>query len=350
MRSNAKFIFSKKRVLEEFKNIESISDIVCYSVKSNPYITSILEESTSSNFLIHHVNEIKNIKDKDKVWFMLHSPEKEELSFIFKEKINKFIVDNKNDLDFLLEEINKNNYKITLLLRMRLKEYTVVTGKYFVYGFYSKEINEIIKNIKENQLIEKIGVHFHRKTQNLSEWNLLEEITSSLSKETLDSLDFLDIGGGLPVVYKNINPKSIDVIYDKIKELKEFLNKQNIKIITEPGRSIAAPSGILETTIKNIIDDTIFIDASLFNCSMDTLVTHIKLLVKGEAEKEEGKAYTIKGLTPASEDIFRYRVYFKEGFFPKVGDKITFLNAGAYIYYTDLFNLERPKIEIIDFL
>ncbi|MDD4050254.1 MAG: decarboxylase, partial [Candidatus ainarchaeum sp.] len=60
------------------------------------------------------------------------------------------------------------------------------------------------------------------------------------------------------------------------------------------------------------------------------------------------KPYTIKGLTPASEDIFRYRVYFKEGYVPKIGDKVIFLNAGAYIYYTDLFNLERPKIEIID--
>ncbi len=347
MKSNAKFIFSKKKVLEEYKKINEISDIVAYSVKSNPYITNILEENTSSNFLIHHINEIKNIEDKERIWFMLHSPDKEEISFIFKEKINKFIVDNKNDLDFLLKEIKKENKKITLLLRMRLKEYTVVTGKFFVYGFYSKEINLLIKEIKDNPFIEKIGIHFHRKTQNLSEWSLLEEISSSLLKETLDYLDFLDIGGGLPVVYKNINPKSIDVIYKNIKELKEFLNNQNIKLITEPGRSIAAPSGVLETTIKNIVDDTIFVDASLFNCSMDTLITHIKLLVKGEEDKEQGKAYTIKGLTPASEDIFRYKVYFKEENLPKIGDKITFLNAGAYIYYTDLFNLEKPKIEII---
>jgi ornithine decarboxylase len=348
MISNAKFIFSKKKVLEEYYKIEKLADIVCYSVKSNPYITSILEDNTSSNFLIHHINEIKNIKDKSKIWFMLHSPEKEEMSLIFKEKINKFIVDNIKDLDFLLKEIKENNYKITLLIRMRLKEYTVVTGKFFVYGFYSKEVNEIIRDIKENKLIEKIGVHFHRKTQNLSEWSLLEEVVSSLSKEVLNFLDFLDIGGGIPVVYKNINPQSITVIYEKIKELKEFLNNQNIKLIIEPGRSIAAPSGILKTTIKNIVNDTIFIDASLFNCSMDTLVTHVKLLVEGEKDIPQGRAYTIKGATPASEDIFRYRVYFNEEKLPKIGDCLIFKNAGAYIYYTDLFNLERPKIEFQD--
>jgi ornithine decarboxylase len=348
MKSNAKFVFSKEKILEEYKKVEMLSDIVCYSVKSNPYITSVLEENTSSNFLIHHNNEIEKIKDKKKIWYMLHSPDKEEISVIFKEGIDKFIVDNKNDLNFLLEEIKKNNYKITLLLRMRLKEYTVITGKFFVYGFYSKEVNDIINEIKKEPLIESLGVHFHRKTQNLSEWSLIEEISSSLTKDTLEKIDFIDIGGGLPVLYKNINPKTIEVIYDKLKELKIFLNKQNIKLITEPGRSIAAPSGKLITTIKNIVTDTIFIDASLFNCSMDTLVTHVKLLVEGEDETDIGKAYTIKGLTPASEDIFRYRVYFKEGYVPKIGDKVIFLNAGAYIYYTDLFNLERPKIEIID--
>lgn len=348
MISNAKFIFSKKKIIEEYKKIENLSDIVCYSIKSNPYITDILEKETSSNFLIHHINEINYIEDKDKIWFMLHSPDKEEINLIFKEKINKFIVDNKKDLDFLLNKIKENNYDIILLLRMRLKEYTVVTGKYFVYGFFSKEINEIIPTLKENKLIKKIGVHFHRKTQNLSEWNLLEEITSSLTEETLNILDILDIGGGYPVIYKNISSTTINLIYNQIKIFKEFLNKKNIKLLTEPGRSIAASSGVLETTIKNIIDDTIFVDASLFNCSMDTLVSNIKLLVKGESLENEGKCYVIKGLTPASEDIFRYRVYFKEENIPKIGYKIIFLNAGAYIYYTDLFNLERPKIEFIE--
>jgi ornithine decarboxylase len=348
MKSNAKFIFSKKIILKEYKKIQDVSDIVSYSVKSNPYIVGILENNTTCKFLIHHINEMSKIKNKKNVWYMLHSPDKEEIELLFKEGINKFIIDNKNDFNFLLNEIEKNNYKITLLLRMRLKEYTVVTGKYFVYGFYSKEVNELISVLKNNPLIENKGIHFHRKTQNLSEWNLISEIESSLTKETLDLIGLLDIGGGLPVVYKNINPRTLDVIYKKITELKQFLNNKNIKLITEPGRSIAAPSGKLVTTIKNIVDDTIFIDASLFNCSMDTLVAHIKLLVEGENDVDIGKPYTIKGLTPASEDIFRYRVYFKEGYIPKIGDNIIFNNAGAYIYYTDLFNLERPKIEFVD--
>ena len=73
---------------------------------------------------------------------------------------------------------------------------------------------------------------------------------------------------------------------------------------------------------------------------MDTFVAHIRLLVDGEKEKRE--AYTIKGCTPDSMDIFRYRVFLEK---PKKGEKITFLNAGAYNYASDFCNL--PKLETI---
>ena len=356
MLSKAKFIFSKSKVMSEYFKIERLTNIIAYSVKSNPYITPILEDNTPSNFLLHHINELIYIKDKSKVWFMLHSPEKEELEILFKENINKFIIDNENDLNSLLYFLDTTvpkSEKITLLLRMRLKEYTIQTGRYFVYGFYSFEINKLISELKKNPRIEALGVHVHRKTQNLSEWALVSELTDSLSPETLKSIKYLDIGGGIPVPYKNICAPVIESIYKEIETIKLFANKNGLKLILEPGRAIAGPSGRLVTTIKNIVDNTIFIDASLFNSSMDTLVTHIKLLVDGEineteTEKEKGIPYIIKGLTPASEDIFRYRVYFKEGREPKIGNKLIFLNAGAYIYYTDLFNLERPEIEFED--
>ncbi len=344
MISKAKFVFSKSKVLQEYNLLKEVSDIICYSVKTNPYITNILEQETDSYFLIHHINELQYIADKTKILFMLHSPDQQELDIIFKYPITNFIVDNINDLDFLLKYISETNKKINLFLRMRLKEYTVNTGRYFVYGMYSSQINELIPKLKQNQNIQKLGIHFHRKTQNLSEWSLIRELEDSLSSETFKNIDFVDIGGGIPVSYKNTKAEIINNVFEKINDLKQFLHQKNIKLIIEPGRAIAGPSGKLITHIKNVIDNTIIIDASVYNCAMDTIVSHIKLLVDGEDIEEKGKSYIIKGCTPASEDIFRYRIYFKKEKEPKIGDELIFLNAGAYIYYTDLFNLEKPEI------
>jgi ornithine decarboxylase len=348
MISRAKFEISKSKIINKYNELDNVSDIILYSVKSNPYITHILEKNTFSKFLLHNINELDKVKDKSKIWFMLHSPEKKEFKIIFKENISNFIIDNINDLNNFLEYINKHQRKVNLLLRMRLKEYTVQTGKYFVFGMYSSQINKLIPDLKENPNINKLGVHFHRKTQNISEWSLIRELKDSLSDQVWSIIDYLDIGGGIPVAYKNITPSVINLIYNNIKELKKFVNSKNIKLIIEPGRAIAAPSTRLITTIINIVDNNIFIDASLFNCSMDTLVAHIKLLVENENTNANTTPYLIKGGSPTSEDIFRYRVYFNENYTPKIGDKIVFLNAGAYIYYTDLFNLEKPEIKFVD--
>ena len=57
--------------------------------------------------------------------------------------------------------------------------------------------------------------------------------------------------------------------------------------------------------------------------------------------QEKGQAYTIKGMTPDSMDILRYRVFLKK---PKIGDKIVFLNAGAYTFSTDFCGLKKLAI------
>ena len=61
------------------------------------------------------------------------------------------------------------------------------------------------------------------------------------------------------------------------------------------------------------------------------------------SEKEKGEFYLIKGNSPTRDDIFRYKVKLKN---PKIGDEITFLNAGAYSYSTDFFGY-KPLKEII---
>ncbi len=116
-------------------------------------------------------------------------------------------------------------------------------------------------------------------------------------------------------------------------------------MIIEPGRYIAAPAISLHTKIKIIYDNNIVINCSVFNSAMDTFVVHNKLKIRGENENKRGKAYTIKGKTPDSMDIFRYRVYLDN---PKIGDEIVFENAGAYNYSTDFCGLEKPETKVVD--
>lgn len=339
----ARFVLSKSKMLAQYKTVREHADGVSYSVKTNPFLVNLLEKETDSFFSVHFLNYLDIVKDKSRVWFISQSWNADELERIFEKGVRSFIVDNENDLNLLLKFIEDRKEKINLLLRMRLKERTIHTERHFVFGMYSRQINELIPKLRKNLYIGQLGIHFHRKTQNISEWSLRDELSESLDNDVMNSIDIMNIGGGLPVAYKNHNIDTMPYIFDKIEEMRNWIHKCGAKMIIEPGRFIAAPCIKLEAEIKNIYDSNIIINSSVYNSAMDTFVAHIRLLV--ENELEEGHAYTIKGCTPDSMDVFRYRVFLNN---PKVGDKIIFLNAGAYTYSTDFCNMEKLETIIVD--
>jgi ornithine decarboxylase len=346
---NARFLLSKSKVLEQYSKIRKIADIVSYSSKTNPLVTRILEKETDSMFSIHTINELKHIKDKSRVLFLAQGWTYEFIKNLINQGINNFVVDNETDLDTILKFLENNNVKINLFLRIKLKEKTLRTERYFVFGMSSDVINKRLRELNNNKKIKNklinLGIHFHRKTQNMSEWNLKYEISNILEKDSLELVDIINIGGGLPSEYINTNVDVLETIFKKINEFREWLKNFNIKLMIEPGRFIAAPSSKLVTYIIGIYENNIIVNASIYNTDLDALVVPVKLLVEGELKKGKGKPYVIKGITPCSMDLFRYRVYLKN---PKIGDEIVFLNAGAYNFKSDFCDLEELETIIID--
>jgi ornithine decarboxylase len=343
MRNNGRFLLSKKKTIEQYDAVRSMCDIVSYSFKTNFEIGHVLEQESDCMFSIHSIESVKMLKDRSRLIHLAQGWDDAEISELFLLGVDKFIVDNLSDLEILLNFIEKNNKSIWLFLRMRLREHTIQTGKYYVYGMKADMINEWVPKLAANKHITNLGIHFHRKTQNISEWSLKYELESLLSKETLDAIDYLNIGGGLPVRYKNYRLDVESQIFGHIKDLREWLG--DVKLMIEPGRFIAGPPIVLEADIMIIYDNNIIVNCSVWNAAMDTFVANIRLLVEGELEDGKGIPYTIKGNSPDSMDILRYRVFLPE---QKVGAKIRFLNAGAYNFHTNFCNLPKLETVIVD--
>ncbi len=346
--TSPRFVLSKQKVLEQYNKVRPLSDIVSYSSKTNQVVTKILEEDTDSIFSIHSSNELKHINNMNRVIFLAQGWREEEIRQLLSKGISWFVVDNESDLDVLLAYLENNDVSISLLLRLRLKENTLRTEKYFVFGMTSETVNrkimEIKNNLSINEKLNHLGIHFHRKTQNMAEWSLLYELSNVVPEEVLQAINIVNMGGGLPAEYANTNVDVLPGIINKIDEFREWLRKNDIKMIIEPGRFIAAPSCRLMTKIIGIHQNNIIVNASVYNSNMDALIVPVKLLVEGELPKEHplAKPFVIKGITPCSMDLFRYRVYLNN---PRVGDQLVFLNAGAYNFSTDFCDLE--KIETV---
>jgi len=264
-----------------------------------------------------------------------------------KKGIENFVVDNEIDLKRILNLIGKEKKKINLSLRMKFLEHRVGTGKYFVYGMPSVKVNELILKLRNNNLLSKIGVHIHRKSQNTSEWELVDDLEDSLTKESLEIISFVNLGGGLPSVYRNSSEKIFDYIFERLSYAKKWLNEKNVDVIIEPGRFLAAPCIRLEVEVIQKYGRNLIVNTTLYNCALDTLLTGTRLRVLNERNsEEEGENFLIKGNSPTRDDIFRYKVRLDSKI--KVGDKIVFLNAGAYNYTTDFFGYKKLQTDILE--
>lgn len=336
----ARFILSRKKVLEQYRILSEIADIVGYNFKANKEVGKIIEKETKAPIVLSSLSSIDELEDKSRAIYIIQGNSLNEIKGMIKNGIRCFIVDNESDLKRLLsleEEIN-------LFVRMKVREHTIYTGKYFVYGFHWKKVQEIIPRLRKDNKIKELGIHFHRKTQNVGEWFLKEEFEDVLTEDVVNAIDIINIGGGIPVEYANSKP-NIKAIFVKIREFKDFVNGLGIKLAMEPGRFIAAPSIKLEANVINSYEENLILDCSLYNTCIDIILMNIKLLVDGEKESGRYK-YLLKGYTPDSMDIFRYKVFLEEE--KKVGDKIIFLNAGAYNFYTEFNELPRVPTIIVD--
>ena len=309
-----------------------------------------LEECVQVNFSIHAFEEIEDINDKKKISFFTQAENEKELKEILEKGIRNFVVDNEVDLMRLLDVIESEKVRINLSLRMKFQEHRIGTGKYFVYGMGAMKVNKIIEEIKDNELIDKLGIHLHRKSQNTSEWEIKEEIEDSLSADSLERINMINLGGGLPSIYRSSSVDVFDYIFEKIKTFVDWLNEKNIEVVIEPGRFLAAPCVRLECEVIQKYARNLIINTTIYNCSLDNVLTGTKMLVEGElnereGEEDNGEYYLIKGNSPTRDDIFRYKVKLEN---KEVGDKIVFLNAGAYNYTTDFFGYNKLDTEVIE--
>lgn len=275
---------------------------------------------------------MQRLRDKKRAVVLLQGEKPGEIKKMIDAGVNGFIVDNESDLKKICSFIDDAR----IFLRIKIKEHTVYTGKYFVYGFDWKAVPELLKKYRG-----RFGLHFHRKTQNIGEWSLKEDF-GPVIEAVGSGIEWMNIGGGIPAEYHNSHP-DFQPIAKEITDFREYLKEKSIGLILEPGRYIAAPAVKLETEVILKYAKTLVVDASIYNAYLDTFLFHMRLPVEGEVNA--GHEYLIKGKSPDSLDILRYRVFFPKE--KKEGDKIVFLNAGAYNFHTEFADLEKIRTEVV---
>ena len=189
------------------------------------------------------------------------------------------------------------------------------------------------------------GIHFHALCENTS--YTLERVLESFIKlyhPLIQQAKWLNFGGGHLITRKDYEPDHL------IKILKEFKAKYpNIEeIILEPGSAVGWQTGVLVSTIQDIVPGgdfpTVMLDVS-FTCHMpDCLEMPYKPAVLNTVEKSRYE-YNLGGMSCLAGDFMGTWCFGNE---LKTGDKIVFDDMIHYtMVKTSTFNgINLPNIGI----
>ena len=199
-----------------------------------------------------------------------------------------------------------------------------------------------------NELPDGIeGIHFHVlcESDSYSLEKVLENLEAKFGKY-LHQVKWVNMGGGHLITKAGYNQSHL------IELLKKFSLKYNVKVILEPGSAIAWETGVLVSTVKDIVEhkgiQTAILDVSFTAHMPDTLEMPYRPKIIGTIEPNENSIhlYRLGGVSCLAGDFMEAYDFGHE---LQLGERIIFLDMIHYtMVKTTMFNgVNHPAIAIL---
>ena len=351
----------KKNVINFKLNFSKLNPLICFSIKSNANLNIIKEikrlglgaDVVSKGELIQ---AIKAGINPSKIVFSGVGKTDSELKFAIDKKILLINSESKSEV-LEIERIAKSKKKI-VGIGIRLNPNTdaktlnkISTGKKGdKFGVNEKTFIELVNYIKKSKYINLrcLSVHIGSQIFNNKPFEQMLRVLDKVISKTKFKFDFIDLGGGIGIPYKNDKKKFNYSNYQKL--IIKFLRKYNSKIIFEPGRSIVGNIGILISKIIYIKENQkksfIILDAGMNDLMRPALYgAKHRIIPTNKTRKISNKTYEFVGPICESTDKFLAINKFQK---LKEKDLIIICDVGAYgSSLSSNYNLRPKPAEIL---
>ena len=340
---------------------------VLYAVKTNPNEKVIKQiiQSGVEDFDVASLNEIKlikKIKSETNLYFMHTVKTRESISSAyFNYGVRNFALDNKDELRKILDATNQAK-DLNLFVRIAISNEHAEIDLSRKFGALISEALGLVRLCKEYS--RKLGISFHVGSQcmhKISYSKGIQEI-GNIIKKTKILPDIINVGGGFPSVYPDLNPEPIKNYINEIKlSLKNLKINKLPDIICEPGRALVAESG--STIVKVILrkKQNLYINdgtyGSLFDAGVPNFVLPSKMITNGRLRSKKLTAFSFFGPTCDSLDYMKGPFLLPNNI--KEGDYIELGQLGAYgltfrtkfngFYSNEIYELsDKPIMSLYD--
>ncbi len=311
---------------------------VLYAVKTNPNkeVLKHIINNGIENFDTASINEIlliKSLKPDAHIYFMHTVKSRKDISeAYFNLGIRDFALDTKDELVKILEA---TKYAKDLILYIRISisnEHAEIdlSGK---FGAPSSEALGLVRLCKEHAY--KMGISFHVGSQCMHKVSFTKAISEvgNIIKKTKIIPDIINVGGGFPSIYPDLNPEPLENYLNEIKNSITKLNLPNTpELICEPGRAIVAESGstIVKVNLRKkqklYINDGTY--GTLFDAGVPNFILPSRMISNGRIQSKKLTAFNFFGPTCDSMDYMKGPFMLPNNI--KEGDYIELGQLGAY--------------------
>ncbi|MFA5863614.1 MAG: diaminopimelate decarboxylase [Phycisphaerae bacterium] len=263
------YIYSANTFIDHYRKIASafarLDPMICYSVKcnSNTHICRLLAKAGAGFDVVSGGELFRAIQaggDPSRMVYAGVGKTDQEINEALDVGLGWFNIESVPELENLQRITSERKIVTRAALRInpdidpKTHRHTATGKKHSKFGVDIEQAESIIKKYAKHDYVQLVGVHLHIGSPINSTQPYIQAIEKvlrlieSLRKQGF-TIDTLDMGGGFGADYTSEQAPISEVYASAIIPL---LVDSGLKIIMEPGRAIAANSGILVTKVLYI--------------------------------------------------------------------------------------------------
>ncbi|PIQ87684.1 MAG: diaminopimelate decarboxylase [Candidatus Omnitrophica bacterium CG11_big_fil_rev_8_21_14_0_20_43_6] len=354
------YVYSYHTLTDHYLKLKSafseINPLICYSVKANSNL-SILKALIAKGAGLDIVSGGELFRAQkvgcpaERIVYASVGKTDQEIRAAIRSGILFFNVESKAELENI-NRIAKSLNKITRAAIRLNPDVEVKTHKYITTGKITNKFGIDLESAYKILLLRDkfrnlniCGLHIHIGSQITQSEPFVEAIKKVSNfiqrlKAKGINLEYLNIGGGLGIIYDQEAPQTAQIYADQITPL---LKKTGLKIIMEPGRFIVGNAGILVVKVLYIKHTPkkkfIIVDGGMNDLVRPALYSafhNIWPLIK--TSKTE-KADLVGPICESGDFLAKERLIAKV----KEGDYLAVMSAGAYGFSMSSNYNSRPR-------
>ncbi len=270
--------------------------------------------------------------------------------------VRDFVLDSAAEFAKILDETAATDVAgdLGLIVRLALPKGDAVLDLSGKFGAEAAEAATLLRAARPHAT--RLGVAFHVGSQCLDPlaWRHALQLASEVIAAAGVAIDIIDVGGGFPVAYPDMEPPPLGAFVAEIEAAFERLGLPAARLWAEPGRALVAGGGSVVVQVQARRGDALYINDGVYGSLADAGALGFRYPARcirpdGAVDGDAERAFSLFGPTCDSADVMRGPFFLPDDI--GEGDWIEIGQLGAYgaCLRTGFNGFDRARIaEIFD--